>query len=300
MTVYVIGNVAVDDTFHVALMPRPGESILASGRTRDLGGKGANQAIVLARAGLEVRLIAAVGNDGAAEWIRRELALEGLDTNGLFEFEGASDVSVIILDGSAENMIVTTRSAAAGLDPAFALNALGAAGPGDALLMQGNLDPGLTRTLLACGCEKGLTTVFNPSPVHRAFSDLWAWVDIAVFNQSEASALTGQIEPIGAAHHLHGQGVGSVVITLGAQGALLLDSGDVHEIPAVPVAAVDSTGAGDTFVAILVAAASLRRRLDAQCAAAANEAAAITVSRLGTRAAFPHPDEIRSILARHR
>jgi ribokinase len=153
--------------------------------------------------------------------------------------------------------------------------------------------------LLACGREKGLTTVFNPSPVHPSFPDLWPWVDVAVLNQSEASALTGRADPAGAAHDLHAQGVGSVVITLGAEGALLLDRGGVHNIPAVPVTPVDSTGAGDTFAAVLVAASSLLGQLDTRSVEAACAAAALTVSRLGTRAAFPLPDEIRSILARY-
>jgi ribokinase len=297
MTIHVIGNVAIDETLRVARMPRPGESIPARSRTRDLGGKGANQAIVLSRAGLDVRLVAAVGNDDAAAWIRRELTDEGLQTGGLVALECASDSSVIVLDERAENMIITTRTAAGGLDPARAMSALATADSGDTLLVQGNLAPDLTQRLVAFGRERGLTTVFNPSPVDPAFAGMLSLVDVVVLNRTEAMALTGRDVPADGAYDLRARGVGSVVVTLGADGALLLDRTGPHHVPAAPATPVDTTGAGDTFIAILVAARSLIGQIDTRCVAAANVGAAVTASRLGTRAAFPLPSEIRAILA---
>jgi ribokinase len=152
--------------------------------------------------------------------------------------------------------------------------------------------------VLAYGREKRLTTVFNPSPVHSSFGHVWPLVDTAVLNQSEASELTGSADPAVASRHILAHGAENVVVTLGERGALLVNRDGMQHVPAVPVVPVDTTGAGDTFLAILVAARSLVGQLDARAVEAATAAAAITVTRLGACSAFPRADEIRSILTR--
>jgi ribokinase len=299
MRVHVLGNVAVDETLRVKCIPVPGQSVLAHTRDRDLGGKGANQAIIAARAGINVRLIAAVGDDEAGHWITRELAAEGLDLGGLLQCRGSSDVSVIIVGETAENMIVTTHGAANHLTSTVAEQHIQQAEAGDLLVLQGNLDPDVTGHALRLGRAQGLTTVLNPSPTYPAFSHLWSLLDLAVLNESEALQLTGAPDIGSAGRSIVASGTRQVVITRGRAGAVLVNRNAVAEVPAVSVAAVDATGAGDTFIGILIAVLARLGTLDLRALAAATEAAAITVSRPGTRSAFPTREEIATILACH-
>jgi ribokinase len=299
MRVHVLGNVAVDETFRVKIMPAPGQSVLAQMRRLDLGGKGANQAIVAARTGVDVRLIAIVGDDEAGRWMQSELAAEGLDLGGLARFRGPSDTSVIIVGDSSENMIVTTNEAASHLTSAMVELHIRSAAAGDILLLQGNLNPEVTGHALHCGRAQALTTVLNPSPVNSEFSSLWPLLDLAVLNESEALELTREPDVRSAGRSILAKGARQVVITLGSAGAVLVDQGDVQEVPAVPVVPIDTTGAGDTFAGILVAVLALSGAVNSCAIAAATEAAALTVSRPGTRSAFPTREEILAIFARY-
>jgi ribokinase len=299
MKVHVLGNVAVDEIFPVRAMPEPGQSVLARTRMRDLGGKGANQAIVIARTGLDVRLIAGIGDDEAGRWLRRELTTEGLDTAGLVACSGPSDMSVVILGDNADNMIVTTNGAARQLTIELVTFTLRDSNPGDVLLLQGNLAADVTGHALKIGRVQGLTTVFNPSPADPAFANYWPLADLVVLNRTEALELTGQPDHLSAGSTILAEGARQVVITLGEKGAALQDRTGAKEFPAAPAIPVDTTGAGDTFAGILVAAMALSGSIDGRAIAAAAAAAAITVSRPGTRAAFPRSDEIKAILTRH-
>jgi ribokinase len=299
MRVHVIGNVAVDETFRVAALPMPGQSVLARARGRDIGGKGANQAIIAARAGVDVRLIAAAGDDEVGDWIRRELAAEGLSVESFANFPGPSDISVVIVGDGGENIVVTTNAAANCLTGVAVESLVGLARAGDILLLQGNLATEATDHVLRWGRGCGLKTVLNPSPVNPKFSELWALLDLAVLNETEALELSGVPDVRSAGRSILAHGARQVVITLGGSGAILFNAHEAIEIPAVPVLPLDTTGAGDTFAGILVAMLARSGEVDSRAIAAAAEAAAITVSRLGTRSAFPTRDEIRAILERH-
>jgi ribokinase len=299
MRVHVFGNAAIDEILSVRALPEPGQSVLARTRMCDIGGKGANQAIVIARTGLDVRLIAGIGEDEAGHWLRRELATEGLDTTGLVECSGPSDTSVVVVGDNAENMIVTTNRAAAQLTLDVVNSRLRDTEPRDVLLLQGNLAADVTGHALRIGRAQGLTTVFNPSPIHHEFANYWPLVDLVVLNRTEALGLTHQPDHLSAGRAILAEGAGKVVITLGEQGAVLLDQTSALKIPVASVVPVDTTGAGDTFAGILVAVGALSGAIDGRAVSAATSAAAITVSRPGTRSAFPRSDEIKAILARY-
>ena len=299
MRVHVFGNVTVDETFRVRTMPEPGASVLAHSRSRDLGGKGANQAIVAARAGTAVRLVAVVGDDEAGAWIREALAAEGLILDGLCVRSGPSDVSVIIVDDNAENMIVTTQNAARSLSADTVEASLAHAIKGDVVLFQGNLSPAVTGQALRLARHQGLRTLFNPSPLDQGFAEFLPFVDVVVLNQSEALQLTRAPDINAAGATLLTAGVDQAVITLGAAGAVLIDEAGIQSCPAVLVAPVDTVGAGDTFGGVLAAVMVQSARIEAPAIRAAAEAAALTVTRLGARSAFPSRGEMAEILTRH-
>ena len=158
------------------------------------------------------------------------------------------------------------------------------AAAGDILLQQGNFSLDKTRALFQYAKARGMTTVFNPSPVNPDFRHLWPLIDIAVVNESEAE-------------HLNPYGVKTLVVTQGAAGAWLVQAGQRQFCPAVPTEALDTTGAGDTFLAVMLASAILRGvEPDALALAHASRAAAITVSRRGTLSAFPDGHELTALL----
>jgi ribokinase len=296
MRAYVIGNVTIDETIAIASMPEAGASILGTEQSRDLGGKGANQAVVMARCGLPTTLVAAIGHGFRADLIRRQLANEPVMSQ-LVPLAGKnSDFSIVLTTPDGENANITVGDCAQGLRLADAVSALADAKPGDLAVLQGNLTDEVTRGVLEAARARDMITAFNPSPLRPFFASLWPLIDIAFLNEGEASALTGADQD-GAARKLLSLGVRQVVLTLGAEGALLANANGIIAIPAVISAVVDTTGAGDTFMAVALASAAVRATsLDRRAIEHAARAAAITVSRRGTRSAFPSERELAAIL----
>ncbi|MCA1408047.1 ribokinase [Ensifer sp. IC3342] len=297
MRAYVIGNVTIDETIAVSEMPAAGASVLGRQRSRDLGGKGANQAVVMARCGLPTTLVAAIGDGFRADAIREHLAEEPL-TSHLIPLAGRStDFSIVLTTPDGENLNITTTDAAQNLPLAEAVAALAEARPGDLAVLQGNLTDEMTRGILEAARSRGMITAFNPSPLRSFFSSLWPLIDTAFLNEGEALALTGASGEE-AARRLLATGVRTVVLTFSGNGAMLASGETVIRVPAVPCTVVDTTGAGDTFMAVALSSAALRATpLDRTAIEDAARAAAITVSRTGTRSAFPTTSELAAIFA---
>ena len=293
--IHVIGNAAIDSIYRVDRFPLPGETIVARELSEDLGGKGANQAIIAARAGANVRLIAAIGNDAAGSCIREALEAEGVLTDGLSVWNGSTDRSSIYVDAGGENTIVSVTNAAVAFDP-LAAGALAHLKSGDFVLCQGNLSIANLAACLAAAKDRGAVTILNPSPlVHSGDLD-WTTVEVAVLNRVEAEQLSSSHDRRHGAQTLLDAGARSVVVTLGRNGAMMIGSERI-EIEAPRVAATDTTGAGDVFCGTLTAARAQGAPWRAALAAAV-ETAAITVTRPGVFSAFPTAKEVRAILSR--
>lgn len=288
---FVVGNASLDQTLSVAALPKPGASIHGRPVWDDAGGKGLNQAVCLARAGVETTLTAAVGQDSRADDLRRHLSTEPVSTRLLTRTDVPTDLSLILLSDAEDNVIVTTDTAAGTLTPSDAEEALAGTVAGDLLLMQGNLSAETTGAALMDARARGLVSCVNPSPMRAYFVDLLSLIDIAFVNEDEAQAL-------GGVDALRQAGIGTVVRTLGRRGAELYAGDRVQSVPAERADAVDPTGAGDSFMAASLASAALRcTRLDLLALRHGVRAATLTVSRPGTVAAFPNAAEFAAILA---
>lgn len=284
MRVYVTGNITVDETWSVSDIPKKGTSIHGVKISQDIGGKGANQAIILSRCGIDTRLIAATGNDSNGIWIRQRIKNESLTLLPDCHFNLHSDTSIILNSADGDNAIITTTAAADTFRLDDIIAHIADAAAGDILLQQGNFSLDKTRALFQYAKTRGMTTVFNPSPVNPDFCHLWPLIDIAVVNETEAELL----QPYG---------VKTLVITQGAAGAWLVRDGQRQFCPAAPTEARDTTGAGDTFLAVMLASALLRDvEPDDLALAHASRAAAITVSRRGTLSAFPDARQLAALL----
>lgn len=288
--VVVIGNIASDETLAVEAFPAPGASVAASAVSEGLGGKGANQAIVLARA-LEgvagVRLVAVIGEDRRGAKLRSELEAEPLQAD-LISRALPSDLSVILRDASRENAIITTQACARALSAAEAIRAAEGA---EIVVLQGNLAPETTLAVLQAAGADGQFRVLNPSPVEGCTAEMLRNCDLLVVNAGEAAHFGGA-EALSQGRAL--------VRTLGAEGAELWQDGAcLLQVPAPKSEVLDTTGAGDCFLGALVASMVRRgaRAVTAPDLTLAAWAAGICVSRLATQHAFPSAEEFKAAFA---
>ncbi|KAB2866908.1 MAG: ribokinase [Bauldia sp.] len=292
--IHVVGNAAIDTIYRVERFPLPGETIIANGMTEDIGGKGANQAIVAARAGATVRLVAPVGKDAAASRIRTALADEGV-IDGLVAADTPTDRSSVYVDSAGENTIVSLTALAGAFDP-LAAGALDGVDAGDVVLCQANIGLSALIACLSAARAKGALTVLNPSPVFRSAAFDWHPAMVVVLNRIEAEQLTGERDARTAAERLRAAGAGAVVVTLGADGAVMVGDGIV-DVTAPKVDAVDTTGAGDVFCGMVTAMRARDLSFEDSLALAAG-AAALSVTRRGVLASFPTSGEIEALMSK--
>jgi len=295
--IHVIGNATIDTVIRLTRFPLPGETVVAEqGTAEDLGGKGANQAVVAARSGARVRLVAAIGRDEGGRRIRANLESEGVATDGLRDWDGATDRCIIYVDAQGENTIVSLIDAATAFDP-LAIDAGQAIKPLDHVVLQGNLRPQITYDCLITARQRKAITVLNPSPTYSAEEYDWSLVDIVLVNSLEAQQLGGCDDPLRAARNLIQSGAGSVVMTKGAGGATWITHRRALHAAAPAVVSIDTVGAGDVFCGTFVAGLATGRHGDTALLAA-TEAASLAVTRRGVLAAFPSRLEFEAIWAR--
>ena len=279
----------------VAELPRAGETVTGGRFARHGGGKGANQAVAAARAGASVAMVGAVGDDDLGDEALRELAAEGIDVAGVARLDGVpTGVAAIVVDAAGENFVAVASGANAEIDAAVVEVAVPRLiGHGDGIVLLGHevLAPVVAAGIRA-GRAAGWRVVLNPAPA-RALADDLEGV-ILTPNAHEARALAGEDDVEAAARALAARTGAPVLVTLGAEGALLLD-GDVERLPAPSVDVVDTTGAGDAVNGALAAELAAGRPLR-EAARFAMAAAALSTRVAGARAGMPRRDDVLATL----
>ena len=284
----IVGNACADACYRLAALPQPGETVIATGVTGDLGGKGLNQAVAAARAGVVPQFIAPVGCDAVADRIAAALHAEGIDAHDLIRRNGVSDTSLILTDQTGENVIVsdTRQAEGVGFDeivPHLHLS------PGHLLLLQGNLSRRVTLAAISAAQAAGTIVALNAAPMRPWLRGVNP--DLLIVNQGEAAAIAGL--PVHASPEAILASLASpvVAITLGAAGCLLRDHGETVRVAAPAVSVHDSAGAGDVFCGVFIAE-WLSTGNSAAAARLAVLAASAKVERSGTLSAFPARSEI--------
>lgn len=249
--VVVLGSVNVDLVVTLDRLPGRGETVSGGTLARHGGGKGANQAVAAARAGARTALVAAVGDDEAGRASIAELADAGVDCSAVATIEGvATGCALIAVDRAGDNQIAVAPGANRRLAdfPPEVLK-----GPPGVLLVSFEAPDGViaaaAREATACGWR----VVVNPAPVRPLGPDLLASHPVVVPNEHEVVALADGTDPAEAARVLHERWGAPMIVTLGAAGALVIDEQGAERVPAPPVDAVDTTGAGDAFCGTLAA-----------------------------------------------
>ena len=276
--VVVVGSLNADLVVTTARLPEPGETVLGSDVQRFAGGKGLNQAVAASRAGAVVVMVGAVGDDDTGPWLQSILRDEGIDARHCHVASGPSGTALIEVDAAGRNRIIVVPGANDALTEQQAAAALADQPSRTVVLAQGETPVATVRAAFAVARERGLLTILNPAPVRDFPDDLLALVDLLIPNEHEAAELSGlptdSVEAcVAAAHALIARGPQRVLITRGAEGALLVDATSSVSVPTYPVVPIDTVAAGDAFCGALAAAlaegADLHDAIRTGCAAGA-------------------------------
>ena len=297
MRIYIVGSLNMDLVIRAARVPQGGETILGEGFLSNPGGKGANQAVAVAKLGGEAYMVGCVGREFGAD------LLETLQKYGVHadhvrrETDISSGIAVIIV-ADGDNRIILDTASNGRTDEALVDCAFADAKEGDYLLVQ--LEIGLPTVAYALkeAKKRGMITVLNPAPAAKLPQALYADCDWFVPNQTEAQFYTG-IYPSDeesireCAEKLGKLGVKNVLITLGTDGSASVSKGVFRRVDPVPAAAVDTTAAGDTYVGAFVTRLSEGAEIETAMHFAST-ASALTVTRRGAQCAIPLRAEVEA------
>lgn len=295
--ILVVGSSNTDMVIKTEHLPRPGETVLGGTFFMNPGGKGANQAVAIARLGGYVSFICKTGSDIFGHQSQQLFEEEGIDTSYIFsDSKNPSGVALITVDAHAENCIVVASGANAALLPSDLASAVEAIEEADLVLMQLEIPMDTVEYVAEAAYRKGKKVILNPAPAQALSPSLLRHLSIITPNEMEAEMISGiritdENSAREAARAIVGMGVGCVIITLGAKGALIHCDGADEFIPALKVEAVDTTAAGDVFNGALTVALAEERSL-AEAVRFACKASAISVTRVGAQSSAPYRIEV--------
>ncbi len=286
-TVVIVGSINVDLVFKVDRLPRPGETVTGGRYERHGGGKAANQAVAAARAGANVKFVGAVGDDDLGTQALSALEEEGVEVAQVVRLDSVSTgLAAIVTNAEGENQIAVASGANAKLDQGIVERALASSElPPDGVLLLNFEIPDAALLAAAEGASAaGIRSIIvNPAPARALPNDLIELRPLLTPNAGEATTLANESDAESAALTLNAQTGAPVIVTLGADGALMVDRGGCERFIASRVRAVDTTGAGDAFNGVL--AASIAHGLELGHAVPRAVAAATdSVRHLGARA----------------
>jgi len=306
--ILVIGSLNMDQVISVPRLPMMGETLAGAGDLRLVpGGKGANQAVAMARLGGQVTMAGRVGNDPFGRQLVEGLVADGITADLVVsDTQSASGVAFIFLNAEGENAIIISPGAngQVGRDKEQQERILARLDKVRVLVLQLEIPLESVQTYIQEAHARGVQVVLNLAPAHTLPAEILRQISVLILNESEISLLSGrkvesQEEAYEAASALRSQGIETVVVTLGARGALLVTNieGQEHSFyqEGLKVEVVDTTAAGDCFVGALVVALTEGQGPENALRFAVT-ASALKVTRFGAQPGLPRRDEITKLL----
>ena len=299
----VVGSANLDLVVDVATIPVPGETVLGGDLRRIPGGKGANQAVAAARLGRRVAMIGRVGDDDSGTALRAALTSAGVDTANLRTTRNVpSGIALIAVAADGDNTVVVSPGANRRFSASDVEDAADVVGGADVVVLQ--LEIPIETVAAAVRCSRG-TVILNPAPAPPAPlpADVLGRVDVIVPNQTELATMAGHaglsaigsVDPDTAVALARGLPVAAVVVTLGAEGAMVVTPSDATHVPAPAVVPVDTTAAGDAFCGALADALVGGADLIAATEWAVRVGTAATL-RHGAQPSLPKPTEVELLI----
>ncbi len=296
----VAGSINMDLVTRTQRFPKPGETLYGESFTTFTGGKGANQAVALAKLGADTAMIGKTGSDVYASEYLSYFSGLGIDISCIRRADTSTGIAVITVDGSGENSIIIVPGANAHVDETYINSCAGMIGRADYLLLQLEIPMDSVVQAAVTARKNNTLVILDPAPAAQVPDILLKNTDIITPNETEAEALTGihpqDAESFGeAGRRLLEKGVGTAVLKAGKKGAYVCDQGGMTHVKGFTVETVDTTAAGDTFNAGL--AYGLGMGLSVTDAARfANAAAAISTTKQGAQAGMPSIEEVKKLL----
>lgn len=316
--ILTVGSLNMDQIVRVERLPVMGETLLGAGSLRLVpGGKGANQAVAMARLGASVSMAGRVGRDPFGVHLLAALQADQVDTTlVVVDEQEASGVALIFLSPAGENAIVVSSGANAkvGADAIQMQHIFAALSEVRALVLQMEIPLETVKALIPAARQQQLLVVLNLAPARALPLEILRQLDVLIVNESEASFLRDLLagtrpgstvvhtpdEVWSLAAHLQGQGIANLVITLGAQGAILAHIGEnglseTLHVPAPIVRVIDTTAAGDCFVGAFTVALT-EGQSPVQALRFAVSASALKVTKFGAQSGLPTRSEVEALL----
>ena len=291
MKVLTFGSMNIDNVYSVPHIIQPGETLSSSGRNVFIGGKGLNQSIAMARAGLHVCHAGKVGTDG--DILLETLKADGVDVSLIKKENALSGHTVIQVDADGQNSIILYKGTNYMMTSDYIDEVLSGFGDGDMIVLQNEIN--LLDEILIKASARGMTIVLNPSPFEaKLLSYTLDRVNIFVINEIEGAQISGipAANPSGILSWFdRTYPDAEVILTLGADGAWYSQCGSRTFCPAFKVTAVDTTSAGDTFSGYFLAGRAMGYSVD-DALRLATKASSITVSRPGAAPSIPRLEEV--------
>lgn len=295
--IIVVGSMNMDMVIQTGHIPKPGETVLGHSFFMNPGGKGANQAVAVSRLGGHATFAGKIGNDVFGKQASQLFDEEGIDTSNLVQDENTpSGIALITVDSKGENSIVVAPGANANLCDANVTPVFENVDDAKILLMQLEIPMTTVEYAARKAKDNKLCVILNPAPANDLIAALYPLIDILTPNVSEAEILSGvpihSMDDVRlAAKIIAEKGVKNVIVTLGEDGALLLEDGMFYHIKSPRVEVVDTTAAGDVFNgALAVGIAEDKSIIEAVTFAC--RAAAIAVTKLGAQSSIPYRNEV--------
>lgn len=297
--IYVLGSINMDMVAQVDRIPKIGETLGSNKFYVNQGGKGANQAVAIAKLGGNVKLIGKVGNDAHGQFLLSSLSSNGVDIECVSVADANSGIAMIAVE-NGDNRIIFDAGANSHVTEGDVDIGLADASENDVLIMQLEIPMEIVEYASSVAKEKGMTVILNPAPAKSLSPLLLQNVDIIAPNESETKILT-DIEVVDEVHlalavrALYKTGVKKVVVTMGEKGSAVAEGQTITYIEPRKVNAVDTTSAGDTFIGALALCLAQGKGM-VESAQFASVASSVTVTREGAAQSIPTLSEVKEIM----
>lgn len=297
----ILGSINLDTTNHITRIPLPGETIQVKKKTSAAGGKGANQAVAAQRSGTNVHFIGAVGDDAAGSFMLDKLKKEKIDLTDVEIKKGKrTGAATILLDEKGQNSILVYAGANELINDEQITRAENTIAKSDFIVAQ--FESPISATLKAFKIAKkhGVTTILNPAPAAKIPDELLKVTDIIAPNETESAVITGikvnnKDAMTETAKYFRKKGVEITLITLGSRGVYFSTPSQSELVPAHKVKAIDTTGAGDTFIGAMVSVLKTDLSNISTAIDYGQMASSITVQGLGAQPSIPTKEKIEEV-----
>lgn len=294
----VIGSLNMDLVVNVDTMPKPGQTIIGSNFKEVPGGKGANQAVAMARLNGNVSMIGKVGEDGFGQTLINSLKNDKVDTTYIQTAKGATGVALITVDKNAQNSIVVSPGANFEVKEDDIDNNIEAIKNSDIVVLQ--LETPLNTIKYALNKAKELNkyTILNPAPAVKLDDEIIKNVDLLTPNETELEIISGvsietEEDIQKAAQIMIEKGVKELIVTLGSKGSLYINKEKSMFKKAYKVEAVDTTAAGDSYTGALAVALSQDKNIE-DAMDFASKVGALSVLKEGTQSSLPTLEDVKN------